>query len=129
MTEVERICRDIVRAGEGTLSWEWDDRFQMALAAFSSGHEAHVAQILQADLRSTWRADTVGQAPALVRQIAKAMGLRSGQMLLCTEGNEDPLLFCAWWPWGGGKTISIRIGVVAAAPGDHANAIKTWFGL
>jgi hypothetical protein len=129
IAEAERICRDIARATEGILGWEWDDRFEVAIAAFSSAHETKVREILEADLRVIWLVDTVDDAPARVREITKVMGLRPGQALFATDDDAEATVFGAWWPWGGGKTISIRIGVVAADPGTHAEATKTWFGL
>lgn len=127
--EAERICRDIARAGQGILSWEWDDRFEVALAAFSAEHEASVSKILEDELRVVWLASTLANAPACVRAIAKTMGLREGQRLFATGDDGEATVFCAWWPWGGGKTISIRIGVATAEPATHADALKSWFDL
>lgn len=111
------------------MRWEWDDRFEVALAAFSTEHEARVSRILGDELRATWLASTVANAPAFVHAITRIMGLRSGQKLFATDDDGEAMVFCAWWPWGGGKTISLRIGVVTAEAAAHAASLRSWFDL
>ena len=35
----------------------------------------------------------------------------AGQLLLTSAPSDGVGIYCAWWPWGNGKTISIRLGV------------------
>ena len=39
-------------------------------------------------------------------------GIRSTQQLFTTQLEQDVMSYVAWWPWGDGQTISIRVGLV-----------------
>jgi hypothetical protein len=61
-------------------------------------------------------------------------GLMPGQLLFTSDPNQDALIFCAWWPWGDGKTISIRVGLYYMKLSDsekaeQINHLKGWFGV
>jgi len=92
-----------------------------------------VLRILESFLVSRWDSVTIGEAPEIVQQIKTHFGgLMSGQLLLLSDPNQDALIYCAWWPWGNGKTISIRVGAYSkeiAAPDKPAlnTAFRNWF--
>ncbi|MFO0948275.1 MAG: hypothetical protein U1D30_20525 [Planctomycetota bacterium] len=61
-------------------------------------------------------------------------GLDRGQILFACDPGQGPILFCGWWPWGNGVTISIRIGLFDEAATDedreaHRQLLQTWFSL
>ena len=58
-------------------------------------------------------------------------GIKSGQIFFTTDGDADPLLFAAWWPWGDGIHISLRIGASdsSLSDGDIKNLLAEWFQL
>jgi len=58
------------------------------------------------------------------------MGLQSGQFIFTSQVN-DVILFAAWWPWGSGDKVSVRIGLydTAAGGGDFTTLITDWFSL
>jgi hypothetical protein len=61
-------------------------------------------------------------------------GLRPGQLLFTSDPNREAFIFCAWWPWGGGETISIRIAPSFKKISDSEKAekiqlFKEWFGI
>jgi hypothetical protein len=58
----------------------------------------------------------------------------SGQLLFTSDPNQENFIFCPWWPWGDGKTISIRIAPSHKKLADSEKAeliklLKGWFGL
>ena len=58
----------------------------------------------------------------------------SGQLLLLSDSATDVLIYCAWWPWGNGLTISIRVGMLgetsdAGATQALANVLKATFSV
>ncbi len=120
-------------AFQGELSWNWDSRFDVVLADFEVDNKDTARATLERCLGAVWDSSSIGDAPDIVRTIAKYLGgLKSGQMLFASD--PDAFIFCAWWPWGNGKTISIRVG------GDHAGlsdsektefiqSFKSWFGI
>jgi hypothetical protein len=107
------------------LSWKWDSRFETALADFAAGEKESIRAILERSLRITWDSSNIGNAPDVVREIDSHLGgLRSGQLLFTSDPEREPVIFCAWWPWGGGKTISIRIGSSCKKLSDSEKAGK-----
>jgi hypothetical protein len=77
---------------------------------------------------------TIGEAPEIAQSAKYHLGgLISGQLLFLPDPDDDPLVYCAWWPWGSGRTISIRIGLFSAMMGTEekgavTETLKGWFG-
>jgi hypothetical protein len=97
--------------------WEWDGRFEAGLLAFDKEREPAVLVVLDEVFDKIWSAKEVATGPDDVQALERRLGgLRSGQMLLTAFGRSaGPTLWCAWWPWGSGARISIRIGVLTDA--------------
>jgi len=113
-SDFENACREILSAFQEVLSWQWESRFETALAEFSLNDKDKVRTILERYLNIVWDSSSIGKAPDNVQKIASYIGgLRSGQLLFTSDPNQDAFIFGAWWPWGDGQTISIRI-----APSD-----------
>ena len=113
-SDFENVCRELLSAFQGVLSWQWESRFETALAEFSVDNKDKVRAILERYLNIAWDSSSIGRAPDNVQKIASDLGgLRSGQLLFTSDPNQDAFIFGAWWPWGDGQTISIRI-----APSD-----------
>lgn len=131
VAEFSRICRAIV--GEAALTWEWDGRFGCALAALKEDRREAILALLATHFpNGRWESSTIGGAPERVGTIAKAWGLRGGQALYTLDSTNDPLLFAAWWPWGGNTTFSLRIGLnvgADAAGFDTEATLRDCFGL
>lgn len=131
VAEVSQVCRAIV--AEANLSWEWDGRFGCALAALKQDRQEAILALLATHFpEGRWESSSIGTAPERVAAIAKRWGLRGGQALYAGDAAGDPLLFAAWWPWGGNTTFSLRIGldVGASANGVDAEAtLRSCFGL
>ncbi len=46
-----------------------------------------------------------------------------GQLMFTSEPDRDILLCFAWWPWGNGSTISIRVAAYQKAMSDEDEAL------
>lgn len=93
------------------LAWEWDSRFKTALAQINIKEKNAIEAILENYLGTAWDSDTINTAPEKVQRIlARLGGLMSGQLFYAVGLAERGIVFCAWWPWGNGQTISIRLG-------------------
>jgi len=131
----ETVCKEVGSAFQGVLSWQWDSRFGAVLAEFGAGKKESIRGILERSLSITWDSSNINNAPDIVRQIDTHLGgLRAGQMLFTTDPKREPLIFCAWWPWGDGKTISLRIASADRKLSDPEKAekiqlLKEWFGI
>ncbi len=122
-------------AFHGVVSWTWDSRFDTALAEFPTDKKDSVRAIMDPYLSVAWDSSNIRQAPDIVQTIASHLtGLRSGQLLFTSAPIQDVCMFGAWWPWGGGKTISFRVGPYDKSLSDSERAelnrlFKGWFGL
>ena len=129
------ICTGLRSAFEGILDWKWDGRFGTVLAEFPLEKQASVLGILEQYLVSRWDSATICEAPEIAQDIKGHLGgLTAGQLLFLSDPGVDPLVYCAWWPWGDGQTISIRIGLLGATTDEDqkralTEALKGWFGV
>lgn len=134
-SDVESVCRELLNAFRGVLSWKWDGRFETALAEFGVNDEDSVRTILKRHLSLIWDSSNIETAPDIVRTInIRVASLRSGQFLFTSDPKPGALVFCAWWPWGDGNTVSIRVAPFhkKLSDSEHAKKIqlfKGWFGV
>jgi hypothetical protein len=134
-SDLESGCRELLRAFRGGLSWKWDSRFETVLAGFCVDNKDRVRAILERYLSFTWDSSNIGNAPDIVRMINSHLGgLMSGQLLFSSDPNQAALVFCAWWPWGDGTTISIRLGLShkklsESEKAEQIKVFKGWFGI
>jgi hypothetical protein len=134
-SDVENVCRELLLAFQGVLSWKWDGRFETVLAEFGVVNKDSVRANLERYLSNIWDSSNIGHAPDIVRTInIRVARLRSGQLLFTSDPNRDAFIFCAWWPWGDGKTISIRIAPSYKKLSDSETAAKIqlfkgWFAV
>ncbi len=109
-TGPETDCKKLSIAFQGVLSWKWDSRLETVLAEFGAGKKDDIRAILERSLPLAWNSSNIGIAPDIVQTISGHLGgLWPGQQLFTSNPKGDALIFCAWWPWGDGKTISMRI--------------------
>jgi len=107
-------------------AWSWDGRFATAGSSFALALEPQARDSAVHALTRGWTAKTLDEAPASLRAICdRTGGLRAGQRLLAGASDE---LFGLWWPWGGGATITLRIGLAAAVP-ETTQRFRTLFRL
>ena len=112
--DLEEICREFLSASWEVFTWKWDHRFEALLAEFSAIDEDEVRAVLERDLSMVWNSSNIREAPNIVQISAGIFGgLRSGQLLFTSDPSRDVFIFGAWWPWGNGETISLRIASLA----------------
>lgn len=134
-SNLEQTCRDLFKAFEPILTWKWDDRFETVLAEFKVQDQDRVTRILQNPMGHVWDTDNYKKAPKIVNLIIDFFGgIQPGQKLFTSKADADDILIGAWWPWGNGETISIRLGVYIQSLSDDENReltleFKGWFGL
>ncbi len=132
---IESGCKEILNAFKGSLAWKWDNRFETVLAEFGVDKKDDIQEMLGRYLSFTWDSSNIGNAPHTVQTINNHLGrLRAGQLLLTSDPNGNILIYCAWWPWGNGKTISIRIAPSFKQSLDSERVEKIrlfrgWFGI
>ncbi|MEE8428965.1 MAG: hypothetical protein V3S33_05640 [Gammaproteobacteria bacterium] len=132
-SDLELVCRELLNGFQEGLSWQWEDRFQVMLATFGVDNRDDIHTVLGRNLEITWDSSNIESASNAVSVINRNLGgLRSGQLLFSSDPSQDAFVFCAWWPWGNGETISIRLGPYykKLLDSDKANQIqifRSWF--
>lgn len=108
-TDCARFLEDMLLVG---LSWSWDSRFQTTLSSFKTEEQYTISELLEKHLGTPWDNASLESAPDSIHQtLVRFGGLMSGQLFYARGlRDDDGLVFCAWWPWGNGLTVSIRIG-------------------
>ena len=109
-SDLEKVCRELLSASWGVFSWKWDDYFEAFLTEFSADNGDEYRAILERDFTKIWDSSNIHEAPDIVQKCSNNFGgLRSGQLLFTTNPIQDVFVCGAWWPWGDGETISLRI--------------------
>lgn len=131
----ENVCRELSNALKGVLAWKWDDRFQTVLAEFNVDNKERIHNSLLSRLDRIWDSSNIEKAPVVAQTIISNLGgIMPGQLLYTSDPGQDALVFCAWWPWGNGETISIRLAPFYQKPSDsdkigQTQQFKEWFGI
>ena len=103
----------LLRDSWPTPPWIWDSRFSTVGASFAKADEPQVRASAMHAFPRGWTAASIETAPEEFRALAgKTGGLRAGQRLLAGDPETMPTLFGLWWPWSGGETITLRIGIL-----------------
>ena len=109
-SELEKFYRELLSASWGVFSWKWDHRFEAFLTEFSADNGDEFRAILERDFSHVWDSSNIREALDIVQMCNNDFGgLRPGQLLFTTDPSQDVFVCGAWWPWGDGETISLRI--------------------
>lgn len=119
---LEESCKKIfIEIGR---TWEWDDRFRAVLLTYSKDEEAPIVAGTAAVLGSQWTSADIADAPDKIKKLVDDLGgLRAGQQVMHSDADGDLVLFAIFWPWGGGGTISLRIGVLTSDGDEQVRGV------
>ena len=93
-----------------SFQWSWDDRFDAILSEYSIEEHELVKGILDSHFSDCWDQITIDSAPEKTKSDAGVWKqIREGQLLYASLFETDQPLMAAIWPWGDGKTVSLRI--------------------
>ena len=109
-SDIETICKQLFDEFRGILSWKWDDWVGTILSEISTDKEEDIRVLLEKSLPISWDSSNINTAPQIVQTLDKHLGgLRPTQRLFTSHPSDVAFVFCAWWPWGSGMAISLRI--------------------
>ena len=134
-SEMETICSHFITASRNDLSWKWDDRFNMVLSEFSTSKKDLIHSHLQRFSETTWDNHSIRKAPKSIIRISRQLGgINENQLLYVSSSTQEAFVICAWWPWGNGEKISIRLSPSSArlSPAENtflSNHFKKLFGV
>ena len=111
-SDIEIICKQLFDEFRGVLSWKWDDWVGTIMTEFNADKIENVRATLEKFFPISCDISNINSAPQIVQTLDKHLGgLRSTQELFTSHPSREALVFCAWWPWGNGKTISLRVAI------------------
>jgi len=116
-----------------SLSWDWDDRFHVSRLVLTIGQSKEVYSFMLKEFAENWVAESLPDAPVLIRHLAdQIFGIRHGQLLFTMNNKSLTILFAAWWPWEDGQNISLRIGLRPVEGSHYREAdleklLRNWF--
>ncbi len=109
--------------------WSWDGRLLCVASSFDKEIAREARSAASLALPIEWRSATIRDAPSIVREIAEtAGGVRSDQLLLCTEPVVGVIAFGLWWPWNDESTTSLRVGLAGRATERDQERFRDMFG-
>mgnify|MGYP001044993158 CR=1 FL=1 len=130
---LKAICTRLVRATTPSYEWTWDGRFQTALLVFGAADREKICSELISLFMGKWDVNTIEKASVMVREhVGGRMDIKPGQVIFASDNGVHTLLFAAWWPWGDGTRISLRVGLCAERSGagieeKQENLLREWF--
>lgn len=133
--ELERLSIAFHEAFQNEeLHWKWDERYSSVLAEFDSQHQEKVLAILGQHFTDYWYNSCISDAPSAVQGINDFLGgLKPGQLFFSTDTAKESFIYCAWWPWNLGKTISIRLSLAPTNSPEAKQLLqmncKHWFNI
>ncbi len=108
--EIEQACATLLAELQGMVTWKWDTHFQALLAEVPSAEQGRILAILEQHHDQQWDVESIGKAPAAIKAKAGFFGeLRPNQLLFTSSPAGHSFVLAAWWPWGDGKIISVRL--------------------
>ncbi|WP_158967509.1 hypothetical protein [Paraglaciecola sp. L3A3] len=120
MSQEERIKllgKDVIETLSPLVKWKYDDFHKVMLAEFSVDKEDQVLFSLKQVLPNFWDTKSIKKAPEEVKHFAGSFSkLIRQQKLFSADIESHPQIMLAWWPWGHGATISVRIFLTNTAP-------------
>jgi hypothetical protein len=120
MTKQEQLQtygKVVIDALSPIVKWQYNDFHGVMLAEFSVDKQDQVRLALQQVLPLSWDAKSIKKAPSELKHKAHFFAkLSKNQMLLSDHLENQPKIMVAWWPWGHGATVSIRVFLTSTAP-------------
>ncbi len=125
---VKKTCLGLQQEFHAHLLWQWEERYGVVFSEFRTDKQAMVRETLGRHLGREWPGTEIAMAPGTIQSLANSLGgMREGQKLLISDPEQERMVFCAWWPWGSGETVTIRLGVYGhSMPRREQEEIGSW---
>lgn len=135
LEQFNKICTRLSAGIPGSFRWQWDTRFNVALVVIDKNSMAAILALISQEFKQNWNNANIDSAPeAIMDVVNNVFGIQPGQILFNSDDQNDLILLAAWWPWGNGASISLRIGLFqpkeqAISPADMEKLLREWFSL
>lgn len=115
LEKFKEICTHVIRniPSVYTWKWKWDEEFFATLNVFEKDDSASMFSMLTDEFDHQWDYFSFEASEDHIKNAFNTVfGLIPGQNLFTSEIESGLILYAAWWPWGDGDKISLRIGIV-----------------
>jgi hypothetical protein len=120
--------KQVIEALSPLVKWKYDEFHKVMLAEFSVDKQDQVMFALKQVLPVCWDAKTIKKASPQIKHYAGSFAkLTKSQQLLAESEHERPNIMVAWWPWGHGATVSVRVFLTNSAPYQEKRGLFTRF--
>ena len=112
INQFKKICLK-VKGSFVNNAWDFDSRFNSLLIVFDSAIMNRIMHSLDDGFANRWDRVNIKKASRSIKKLVKTIyGIESGQFIFSEENEDhDMALYAAWWPWGNGEQISLRISI------------------
>jgi hypothetical protein len=101
-----------LRSAWPSQEWGYDRRFQSVMSTVTTAQKQQARAACDSVFKQVFDSDAIAGAPPGPRALADQYGgVRPGQLLMWNGEPHLPGAFGLWWPWGDGKSVSLRIGL------------------
>ena len=133
----EAICSLIIRniPSDYTWKWKWDEEFSTALIVFDQKDADAVFSTISSGFDRHWDFSTLEESEDHIKSfLNSAFGMVPGQRIFAAEDPSGEVLLAAWWPWGNGEKISLRIGIFSpeaeiVITDENKERLMKWFAI
>jgi hypothetical protein len=113
MTQEEQLQtygKAVIDSLSPLVKWQYNDFHQVMLAEFSVDKQHQVMAVLQQTLPCQWDVKSIKKVSGEVKHRAGFFAkLTKNQQLFSEDLQTQPKYMVAWWPWGHGATVSVRL--------------------
>ncbi len=111
MEKFKNICETIKGYIPKKSNWEMDDRFNTPYVSLKIKHSPSIHDNISQLFDTRFDSISIENAPVQIKSLSKNLTDMEDDQLLFTCNEDDKILFCAWWPWGKNKMLSLRFGL------------------
>jgi hypothetical protein len=133
LIQFKQVCTSICSSVPTSYHWQWDTRFNVALVVIDKRDMPVVLPLISQKFNQTWNDANIDTAPSVIMDVINDnFGIQPGQILFNSDDKNDLILLAAWWPWGNGVNISLRIGLFqpkheVIGPTEAEQFLREWF--
>lgn len=117
-------------------AWDFDSRFNSLLIVLDHHGMKSMMRALDDEFSEKWDSASIKKASKAIKKLVKSLyGIEHGQFIYSDENEDHDLaLFAAWWPWGNGDSVSLRISIFSPEKNiidsiDVKKYLVEWFDL
>ncbi|MBT8339039.1 MAG: hypothetical protein HKP58_08890 [Desulfatitalea sp.] len=109
----QEICKRICLNIPSVYIWQWDDKRDMAVMVLEEEDAEMVFYPLFKEFNQHWNFTSApSDSSGITRWVDANFGLMPGQVMFTSYPLCNLVLCVAWWPWGGDRKVSMRIGLI-----------------